>query len=790
MSRRAQPIITSKEDGSFREALKLYESKQYKKSLKLTEGILKKHSNYADAYALKALLLHFLNEPAESEVYVGKALAKNPYSPIINHILGILRRTQLNYVEAAKYFKGALDNGSTNKQIWKDLSVMETQTRDYKNLSKSKHAYLEEFLGYRANWTGLAIAHHLNNDYAAAEKTLTKFEELAKGKLSEAEMYEHSELQLYKNHIINEQDTERALKDLDSIDTLDKLEEDELRAKYLMKLGKTKEASKIYRKLLRRNPDDFKYYTLLEASLGTLTKSPKYRDSLYQKLIKFYPKSDAPRFIPLTFLEGELFTKRVEEYILTQLKRGVPATFTNVKPLYKDSKKVSIIEKIVTDFLPKSSEISPIVWVWTSYFLAQHYLTLGELEKAKEHIEAAVEHTPTLVELYIVKARVYKHFGDFTKAAEIMNEGRLIDLQDRFINSKTVKYYLRSNNVDEATKVVSLFTKNDNAVNGVKDLHLMQANWFIIENAEAFYRLYQEHLIKGELEDANRYLGLSLKRFNGIVKIFEEYYNDQLDFHTFCLRKGTARAYYETLKWEDHVFATPVYCRATEGASKIYFKLFDDLKSKNNGELNGESNDEIDHKKRDKKAKKDKIAKQKALENERAKHLAYGDDQDVFGEKLIETNSPLEDFQKIYFNHLNEQGGEKIITNDLQYNVQFRLNKVALAISALTKLKNLTNDSYHLIPAYVLNLKYNSEQGISKMLAEKGIEKNFQVDFTKIDEFIGKYTFKDTFDSIIGLIAVWKLQLESIKNDELKETISTKISKLQPYEQIEIKKLL
>lgn len=786
MSRRkGQPIIASKEDGSFREALKIYESKQYKKSLKLTEAILKKNSNYADAYALKALLLHFLNEPVESEIYVEKAIAKNPDSPIINHILGILRRNQLNYVDAAVFFKKALDNGSTNKQIWRDLSTMEVQNRDYKNLSISRHAYLEEAPGYRANWTGLATAHHLNGDFAAAEKVLTKFEELAKGKLTEAEMYEHSELQLYKNHMINEQDTERALKDLDTLDTLDKLEELELRAKYLMKLGRPKEASKVYRQLLKRNPDDFKYYTLLEASLGILTKSPKYRDAFYQKLVKFYPRSDAPRFIPVTFLTGELFTKRVEDYILAQLKRGVPATFTNVKPLYKSPAKVEIIETIVENFLPKSSEISPLVWVWTSYFLSQHYLLKGDLTKAKSHIEGAIEHTPTLVELYILKARVYKHLGEFSKSSEIMNEGRLLDLQDRFINSKAVKYYLRSNNVNEAVNLVSLFTKNDNSVNGVKDLHLMQANWFIIENAEAFYRLYQEFEAKGELEEANRYLGLALKRFNGIVKVYEEYYNDQLDFHTFCLRKGTARAYVETVKWEDKIFSSPVYCRAVEGASKIYFKLAD---SKKPSKI--EEDDETDHKKKDKKAKKDKIAKQKALEGERAKNIAYADDDDVFGEKLIETSNPLEEFQKIFLNRLVEQGADKIITNDLQYNVQFRLNKVAIAMGALTKLKTLTNDQYPFIPAYVLNLKYNSESGISKILAEKGIEKNFEVDFNKIDEFIDKYTNKDTFESVLGLVAVLKLNLENVDGEKLQEKITSKNARLQPYHQIQIKSLL
>lgn len=36
------PILANKEDSNFNEALKLYESKQYKKALKLVEQTLKK----------------------------------------------------------------------------------------------------------------------------------------------------------------------------------------------------------------------------------------------------------------------------------------------------------------------------------------------------------------------------------------------------------------------------------------------------------------------------------------------------------------------------------------------------------------------------------------------------------------------------------------------------------------------------------------------------------------------------------------------------------------------------
>lgn len=84
-------------------------------------------------------------------------------------------------------------------------------------------------------------------------------------------------------------------------------------------------------------------------------------------------------------------------------------------------------------------------------------------------------------------------------AADILEEGRQLDLQDRFINCKTVKYFLRANNIDKAVEVASLFTKNDDSINGIKDLHLVEASWFIMEQAEAYYRLYLES--KKRLDD-------------------------------------------------------------------------------------------------------------------------------------------------------------------------------------------------------------------------------------------------------------------------------------------------
>ena len=42
------------------------------------------------------------------------------------------------------------------------------------------------------------------------------------------------------------------------------------------------------------------------------------------------------------------------------------------------------------------------------YFLAQHYDFIGDTSKALEYVDTAIQHTPLLIELYVLKAKIYK----------------------------------------------------------------------------------------------------------------------------------------------------------------------------------------------------------------------------------------------------------------------------------------------------------------------------------------------------------------------------------------------
>lgn len=46
--------------------------------------------------------------------------------------------------------------------------------------------------------------------------------------------------------------------------------------------------------------------------------------------------------------------------------------------------------------------------LWSVFYLAQHHDHLHHFQQALSLIDQAIEHTMTLIELYIVKAKIYK----------------------------------------------------------------------------------------------------------------------------------------------------------------------------------------------------------------------------------------------------------------------------------------------------------------------------------------------------------------------------------------------
>lgn len=302
-----QPL-SSKESSLFRQVIRNYEDKQYKRGLKAAEQILKKNPKHGDTMAMKALILNQQGKTEEAFALGKEALTADMKSHICWHVYGLLYRHQKNFEEAIKAYKFALRLEPESQQIQRDLALLQVQMRDYQGYIQSRAAMLQARPQIRQNWTALAVAHHLAGDLAQAEKVLTAYEDSLKTPPSKTD-FENSEAVMYKNSVIAESgDYQRALDHLNSIakHNLDRLAVLESRALYLSKLGRKDEAIAAYRALIDRNPEHPDYYNSLLELLQIDSTDQSARKAVYDEYAKKYPRCDAAKRLPLDFLTGKL----------------------------------------------------------------------------------------------------------------------------------------------------------------------------------------------------------------------------------------------------------------------------------------------------------------------------------------------------------------------------------------------------------------------------------------------------------------------------------------------------
>jgi N-alpha-acetyltransferase 15/16, NatA auxiliary subunit len=173
----------------------------------------------------------------------------------------------------------------------------------------------------------------------------------------------------------------------------------------------------------------------------------------------------------------------VDKYLRICLSKGVPSTFVSLKLLYTNLGKRQIIQDLAESYLASLKASSsfpslidstnqpngttpqpepPTALLWTFYFLSLHYAhpkSQRDLSKSLDLIEQAIQHTPTLVELYLTKARLLKYQNDLPGAVDAVVAARDLDMQERFVNTKVGKYLLRINRNEEALQILKEFTR-------------------------------------------------------------------------------------------------------------------------------------------------------------------------------------------------------------------------------------------------------------------------------------------------------------------------------------------
>lgn len=129
-----------------------------------------------------------------------------------------------------------------------------------------------------------------------------------------------------------------------------------------------------------------------------------------------------------------------------------------------------------------------------------------------------------------------------------------MDLADRYLNNKCIKYALRNEMPQEADRLIKLFLKDPNDGSPFD----LQTLWYESQ-------LIQSH---NKLKQWNFAIGVG--KF--ITKHFHDMSDDQIDFHTYCLRKYTLISYMNFLNYQDDIYNNKHYIRGASSLIQSFIK--------------------------------------------------------------------------------------------------------------------------------------------------------------------------------------------------------------------------
>ncbi|CEG43496.1 n-terminal acetyltransferase a complex subunit nat1-like protein [Plasmopara halstedii] len=739
----ASKHLPAKESALFRSIVKCYEIKQYKKGLKAADAILKKYPEHGETLAMKGLTLNCMGRKDEAYEFVKNGLRHDLRSHVCWHVFGLLYRSDRNYNEAIKCYRNAIRIDPENLQILRDLYLLQVQMRDLKGFAETRRIMLTLKPNNRNNWIGFAIAHHLVGNHQMAIDIIDKYFGTLDGE--RVATYEDSEIYLYQNQVIEETgDIAKALAHLEDnkeqiIDTLSWRQK---KGQFLLQLERYDEAHDMFVELLGINFDNDEFQRGVQCAILKrkdlfVTNSMQKKAPLPSEVIDFANEEQGAELekalldfylekkttigahsiislrFPLDFTRGAEFKKYADVYLKRQLNKNVPSVGASLKSLYVDKEKVTILEELILGYVKTLEAKNPLhmgdnsiaanmtdrVLLWTNYLAAQHYDRLGNYSMAMEFIEKCITQKPPLLDFYQRKARILKHMGDLNKAADVMVESRKFDLADRYINNKATEYLLHADRVEEADATIALFTRHEG--DPQQNLYEMQCMWYEIECGKSQWR--------------QKKYGLALKRFFAVEKHFNDFAEDQFDFHTYCIRKMTLRAYIQLLRLCDTIYGHPFFVEAAHGAIACYQALADkevekaeeeaktaaanaslsaadkkkakralakarkaEFKKKEEEELNAKLQKEVEEKMRE------TVKNGKTKANSGAARVK---DDDPLGDKLAEKPALEEAWR--FVSILQRYASEDVKTHVAAFDIALRKKKMLLCLQALLKAQTL-----------------------------------------------------------------------------------------------------
>ncbi len=103
-----------------------------------------------------------LSKKEQGLEYIKRGIRNDLTSHICWHVYGLYYRTEKNYLEAILCYKNALKYDKENLQILRDLSILQTQTRQVDGLLATREKMMHLRPITRQHWVSLSVAYDLS----------------------------------------------------------------------------------------------------------------------------------------------------------------------------------------------------------------------------------------------------------------------------------------------------------------------------------------------------------------------------------------------------------------------------------------------------------------------------------------------------------------------------------------------------------------------------------------------------------------------------------------------------
>ncbi|UKK00890.2 pre-mRNA splicing protein [Theileria orientalis] len=296
-----------------------------------------------------------------------------------------------------------------------------------------------------------------------------------------------------------------------------------------------------------------------------------------------------------TFTSGMNFYRRAQKYIIESLNRGS----TNIIRSFLHCltfKKAYILVFVLSGFKDKLSKHQRIdnvkndvqvKWsdhliscnyraVLTALFLAKIYDFMGSYYRALDVLNMGLEIAPTSVDLLCVRGKVYKHLGDLYSSNDDYCMAGDIDRSDRQTSAKSAKSILRTFDFDySVTKWKSFLTEDVCKKNEKEAPPEIPSFKFELMYAKFKSDLFLKSSMYCDFDHqcASEQLKESFDKYRYILDKHSEIYENQLDFHNYCLNRLSYRVYYNFLKLRSVYCAQGYFIKALKGAIRCSIQM-------------------------------------------------------------------------------------------------------------------------------------------------------------------------------------------------------------------------